>query len=140
MEEKKKILGMDINICLGLSWLLLPIGIVSLAVDHSKMDEKEKQTWVSTYVVEGVFYIFSVIVGILSSILAILSLLWLLSIPLIVFWVIAIVKAFKGEDYQYPICYDIAGKILGYSKEKKEEPKQEEPKEIELGEDEKKED
>ena len=134
MEEKKKILGMDKNICLGLSWLLLPIGIVALAVDHDKMDRREKQTWVSTYVVEGILIIFNSIVSALSRIHNLFSLLFLLAIPLIVFWVIALVKAFKDEDYEYPMAYGIAGKILGEEKaeEKKEEPKEEakeEPKE-----------
>ena len=50
---------MDKNICLGLSWLLLPIGIVALAVDHDKMYRREKQTWVSTYVVECILIIFN---------------------------------------------------------------------------------
>ena len=131
----KKILGLNINIALGLSWLILPFGIVALAVDHEKMDEKEKQTWVSTYVVEGALITYNSIVSSLALISSFFSLLWLICIPVIVFLVIAIVKAFKGEDYEFPIAYSFAGVILGYNKKNsdKENKKTEEVQEIELG-------
>lgn len=130
--EEKKFLGMRPNVVFGLTWLVFPFGIVALAVDHSKMDKNDKQQIVSAFVLDGIWTILSIIVSIVDSVLrastdgASSSWFWIVTlvvhIPLFVFWLIAMIQAFRGIEYHCPIAWGIAGCFLGDDKKEEAKP------------------
>ena len=129
MAEEKKYLGMEKNVCFGLSWVLFPFAIVTLAVEK-ELTVEEKRNLVSSIVVAAIGTIISAIASTISSICRIAEIYdfgWtvgILGIIPFVFWLIGLIKNFKGEhDWQCPLAYNIAcGFVKG--KDKKEEPKE----------------
>ena len=59
MSENKKYLGMEKNVCFGLSWVLFPFAIVTLAVEKDLTTE-EKRNLVSSIVVAACATIISI--------------------------------------------------------------------------------
>ena len=119
--EEKTFIGMRSNVVFGLTWILFPFGIVALAVDHAKMAKNDKQQIVSAFVFEGILSIFAIIMSIIDSIVVAASngnIWWisLLGLPVyivaFIFWLIAMIKAFKGEDYHCPIAWGLAGAFI----------------------------
>ena len=107
--EEKRILGMKRNVCLGLSWLVIVIAILAMAIDYKKMDEDEKKHWISIYIGDGTIRIFTGIVSLLSLIEPLFLLLFILEIPFMVFWIIAVIRAFMDKPFKMPIFYKLAG-------------------------------
>lgn len=131
--EEKKFIGMAPNVVFGLTWILFPFGIVALAVDHDKMTKKDKQQIVSAFVLDGITMILSVILSIVEGILigitdnTIWNLFNLILIVPFVFWLIAMIQAFRGVEYHCPLAWNIAGAFVHDGPEnKKEEVKAEE--------------
>lgn len=110
--DERKVLGMNKNICLGISWIFFPLGIVALAVSRREMTKEERQEYISIFVLEGLMYILGTVIGILTRITPILNLLYLIEIPCLIFVIIAIVKSFKNEVYHYPIAFNLAGNFV----------------------------
>ena len=131
--EEKKFIGMTPNVVFGLTWILFPFGIVALAVDHDKMTKKDKQQIVSAFVLDGITMILSIILSIVEGILIgltgndIWNLFNLILIVPFVFWLIAMIQAFRGVEYHCPLAWNIAGSFVHDGPEnKKEEEKAEE--------------
>ena len=133
--EEKKFIGMTPNVVFGLTWILFPFGIVALAVDHDKMTKKDKQQIVSAFVLDGITMILSVILSIVEGILIgltgndIWNLFNLILIVPFVFWLIAMIQAFRGIEYHCPLAWNIAGSFVhdGPADKKEEEKAEEKP-------------
>ena len=133
--EEKRYLGMPTNAALGLSWVAFPFGIVLLAIEHEKMDKEDKQQVVSCFVLCAMEMIVTTIISIIDSILYQASgATWfgyfhLVEIVFLVFWLIAMIQAFRGVKYHCPLSWGIAGSFVKDTKEnpssKKEETKEE---------------
>ncbi len=132
MSEEKKYLGMPKNVCFGLSWVLFPFAIVTLAVEK-ELTVEEKKNLVSSLIVAALYIIIGIVSGIISGICVaagIYNFSWIISLLFIcpfVLWLIGLIKNFKGDEWKCPVVYDIACKFV--KDEAKEEPKEEEPKE-----------
>ena len=131
--EEKKFIGMTPNVVFGLTWILFPFGIVALAVDHDKMTKNDKQQIVSAFVLDGITMILSIIISVIETILIsatgndIWNLLGLILIVPFVFWLIAMIQAFRGIEYHCPLAWSIAGAFVHDGPaDKKEEVKAEE--------------
>ena len=131
--EEKKFIGMTPNVVFGLTWILFPFGIVALAVDHDKMTKNDKQQIVSAFVFDGISMILSIVISIIESILIaatgndIWNLFTLIFIVPFVFWLIAMIQAFRGVEYHCPLAWSIAGAFVHDGPaDKKEEVKAEE--------------
>ena len=131
--EEKKFIGMTPNVVFGLTWILFPFGIVALAVDHDKMTKNDKQQIVSAFVLDGITMILSIIISIIEGILIaatgndIWNLFGLILIVPFVFWLIAMIQAFRGIEYHCPLAWSIAGAFVHDGPaDKKEEVKTEE--------------
>lgn len=131
--EEKKFIGMTPNVVFGLTWILFPFGIVALAVDHDKMTKNDKQQIVSAFVMDGLTMILSIIISVIETILIsatgndIWNLLGLILIVPFVFWLIAMIQAFRGIEYHCPLAWSIAGAFVHDGPaDKKEEVKTEE--------------
>lgn len=131
--EEKKFIGMTPNVVFGLTWILFPFGIVALAVDHDKMTKNDKQQIVSAFVLDGITMILSIIISIIEGILIaatgndIWNLFGLILIVPFVFWLIAMIQAFRGIEYHCPLAWSIAGAFVHDGPaDKKEEVKAEE--------------
>ena len=131
--EEKKFIGMTPNVVFGLTWILFPFGIVALAVDHDKMTKNDKQQIVSAFVMDGLTMILSIIISVIETILIsatgndIWNLLGLILIVPFVFWLIAMIQAFRGVEYHCPLAWSIAGAFVHDGPaDKKEEVKVEE--------------
>lgn len=131
--EEKKFIGMTPNVVFGLTWILFPFGIVALAVDHDKMTKNDKQQIVSAFVLDGITMILSIVISIIESILIaatendIWNLFGLILIVPFVFWLIAMIQAFRGVEYHCPLAWSIAGAFVHDGPaDKKEEVKAEE--------------
>ena len=131
--EEKTFIGMKPSVVFGLTWILFPFGIVALAVDHKKMTKNDKQQIVSAFVM-------SIIDSVLTA--STNGNVWwfdLIGLPIyivaFVFWLISMIKAFKGEDYHCPIAWALAGTFLKddakEAEAKPEEVTEEAPKEDE---------
>lgn len=110
----KKFIGMDPNILFGLNWLLFPFGIVALAIDHDKMTTNDKKQIISAFVVDAFMAIVSAIVNIIHSILCSFEIYWFTNVGYIniipcIFVIIAMIQAFRGIDYHYPLAWNFAG-------------------------------
>ena len=133
--EEKKFIGMTPNVVFGLTWILFPFGIVALAVDHDKMTKKDKQQIVSAFVLDGITMILSIILSIVEGILIgltgndIWNLFNLILIVPFVFWLIAMIQAFRGVEYHCPLAWNIAGSFVhdGPADKKEEEKAEEKP-------------
>ena len=130
--EEKKFIGMTPNVVFGLTWILFPFGIVALAVDHDKMTKKDKQQIVSAFVLDGITMILSIVLSIVEGILigitdnTIWNLFNLILIVPFVFWLIAMIQAFRGVEYHCPLAWNIAGSFVHDGPaDKKEEVKPE---------------
>ena len=116
--EEKKFIGMTPNVVFGLTWILFPFGIVALAIDHDKMTKKDKQQIVSAFVLDGITMILSVILSIVEGVLIgltandIWNLFNLILIVPFVFWLIAMIQAFRGVEYHCPLAWNIAGSFV----------------------------
>lgn len=135
MSENKKYLGMEKNVCFGLSWVLFPFAIVTLAVEK-ELTLEEKRNLVSSIVVAACATIISIITSIIGAILGaagVYDFSWvfgLLGIVPLVLWIIGLIKNFKGEnEWQCPLAYSIA--CIFVKGEDKEEPKEEKEEEKE---------
>ena len=134
MSENKKYLGMEKNVCFGLSWVLFPFAIVTLAVEK-ELTLEEKRNLVSSIVVSACATIISITTSIISAILGaagVYDFSWvfgLLAIVPLVLWIIGLIKNFKGDEWQCPVAYSIACKFV--KGEDKEEPKEEKEEEKE---------
>ena len=131
--EEKKFIGMTPNVVFGLTWILFPFGIVALAVDHDKMTKNDKQQIVSAFVMDGLTMILSIIISVIEGILIgatgndIWNLFSLILIVPFVFWLIAMIQAFRGIEYHCPLAWSIAGAFVHDGPaDKKEEVKAEE--------------
>ncbi len=131
--EEKKFIGMTPNVVFGLTWILFPFGIVALAVDHDKMTKNDKQQIVSAFVLDGITMILSIVISIIEGILIaatgtdIWNLFGLILIVPFVFWLIAMIQAFRGIEYHCPLAWSIAGAFVHDGPaDKKEEVKAEE--------------
>ena len=131
--EEKKFIGMTPNVVFGLTWILFPFGIVALAVDHDKMTKNDKQQIVSAFVMDGLTMILSIIISVIETILIsatgtdLWNLLGLILIVPFVFWLIAMIQAFRGIEYHCPLAWSIAGAFVHDGPaDKKEEAKTEE--------------
>lgn len=131
--EEKKFIGMTPNVVFGLTWILFPFGIVALAVDHDKMTKNDKQQIVSAFVMDGLTMILSIIISVIETILIsatgndIWNLFGLILIVPFVFWLIAMIQAFRGVEYHCPLAWSIAGAFVHDGPaDKKEEVKAEE--------------
>ena len=131
--EEKKFIGMTPNVVFGLTWILFPFGIVALAVDHDKMTKNDKQQIVSAFVMDGLTMILSIIISVIETILIsatgndIWNLFGLILIVPFVFWLIAMIQAFRGIEYHCPLAWSIAGAFVHDGPvDKKEEVKTEE--------------
>lgn len=142
--EEKTFIGMKPSVVFGLTWILFPFGIVALAVDHAKMTKNDKQQIVSAFVFDGLLTIFSIVMSIIDSVLTATTngnVWWfdLIGLPIyivaFVFWLISMIKAFKGDDYHCPIAWALAGAFLKddakEAEAKPEEVTEEAPKEEE---------
>ena len=133
--EEKKFIGMTPNVVFGLTWILFPFGIVALAIDHDKMTKKDKQQIVSAFVLDGITMILSIILSIVEGILIgltgndIWNLFNLILIVPFVFWLIAMIQAFRGVEYHCPLAWNIAGSFVhdGPADKKEEEKAEEKP-------------
>lgn len=133
--EEKKFIGMAPNVVFGLTWILFPFGIVALAVDHDKMTKKDKQQIVSAFVLDGITMILSIILSIVEGILIgltgndIWNLFNLILIVPFVFWLIAMIQAFRGVEYHCPLAWNIAGSFVhdGPADKQEEEKAEEKP-------------
>ena len=93
--DKKYLNGkLEKNIAFGLSWLLWPFALVMLILDKETLTREEKVTIVSVFVCSVACYI--PIVGLVSAI----------------FMIIAMIKAFMGQDYQVPLASKLAEKFV----------------------------
>ena len=132
--EEKKILGMPRNVCLGLSWLTLVLGIVALAVEHEKLEKEEKRQLVSVFVGYGFAITAWIIISIVQAIITSAvgpELGWIFSIIGFLVWcvlLVCMIFAFVKDDFKAPVFYNIAGNFVKDGEEPKE-AKVEEPKE-----------
>lgn len=137
MSENKKYLGMEKNVCFGLSWVLFPFAIVTLAVEK-ELTTEEKRNLVSSIVVAAIGTIISTIASTISSICRVAEIydfgwtIGILGIIPFIFWLIGLIKNFKGEhEWQCPFAYSIACMFVKDDGTKKEEPVEAEVIEIE---------
>lgn len=138
MAENKQYLGMEKNVCFGLSWVLFPFAIVTLAVEK-ELTLEEKRSLVSSIVVAAIATIISTIVSIISSICRVAEIYdfgWtvgILGLIPFIFWLIGFIKNFKGDfDWKCPLAYNIACCFVkGDDKEEKKEEKEEKTEELE---------
>jgi uncharacterized membrane protein len=139
--EEKRFIGMTPNVFFGITWLLFPFGIVALAIVHDKMTKNDKQQIVSAFVLEAIAAIISIIFSIVDAIIVAStngSVTWVpllglvFYVPIIFFWLISMIQAFRGIEFHCPIAWSIAGGFVHEGNadraDTKEEPKAEEPK------------
>lgn len=105
---EKTFLGMKKNIDLGLSWLLFPFAIVTLAIENEKLTKEEKAEFICPLIVAGVGTILSMFswipyVGIVFGILGLLVFLGSLVIAILFF---------AGKDFKVPFVFDIANSFV----------------------------
>ena len=114
--EDKKILGMKFNVLMGLHWIVFPLGIVALAVDHDKMTRDEKLQIVQVFIFDAIGTIFSTAAAILSTVFAfvpVLNIIFLITEAAIglfffILFLIYMINAFMGNLYEVPVCYNMA--------------------------------
>lgn len=107
--EKKKILGMNSNICLALGWIIPIFGIIAFIIEHKKMEDEEKIHFRSIIV-------YTIIVGVITGVAFLLSVIdkfflyvfLAFDLLFVVFAVIAIIRAFMDKPYKVPLCYSLA--------------------------------
>jgi uncharacterized membrane protein len=99
MEKKKLLNGsLDKNIVMGLSWLVPLFALIAFIIDFKTLDVEEKRQFVSIF--------------------ACLVISWVLVITIVgpfvvlVFEIIAMIKAFMGQDFKVPGAYHIAAAII----------------------------
>lgn len=128
MNKKETITGLSKQTEPILVYIISLLGLIFSFMD----DEVDKEVrW--TYNQAGALFIvnagagvicsMSMIVPIIGIIMAIIG--WMLSVALLVFAIIAIVKAYNGEHYEIPVIANIAKAIW-----KNEEPVKKEPKKV----------
>ncbi len=135
--EKKKILGLDKNICFLLSWLIFIFGIIALAAEREKLTKNERQHFVSMIVVGALYTIIMIVLSIFSAIFFDINVIWyiikvinwLLSLAFLALVIVAMVKSYQEEYWEVPVAFALAGKFVKDlpSDSKAEEAKEEAP-------------
>lgn len=118
--EEKKYLGLPKNVALGISWAAFPFGIVVLCVEKAKLTKKEKAEFITPIVIEGLIVAIETLFGIIAGIInacdgngAIANLIGLIiNIPILIIWVIGLIKAFTGNYWEAPIAFGIASSFV----------------------------
>jgi len=110
VDGKAKGSGLDPNVAAALSYLLGFIsGIVFLLIE--KEDRFVRFHAMQSIVVFGALFVFSIVINIIPILGQILSLLVsLLSLGL---WVVLMVKAYQGEEWEVPVLGQFAREQMG---------------------------
>lgn len=126
--EEKKLLGMPAHICVALSILLFPLGIVALCIEKA-MEKDDKKAIIAGFIFAALSFILNTLFIVFAGIKVLIWIVLIIDLAVTALWIIFLVKAFMNNYWKLPVVWDLAGMFIGEKKEDaKEESSEEAPK------------
>lgn len=123
--EEKKYLNMPTYLCIALSILLFPFGIVTLAVEGAKVEKEDKQAIILGFIYAAISTIFAILGLIFSGVQVLSIIVLILNLSFTALWVYQVVTAFMNKFFKVPVLWALAGKFVGNDSNAKQAPAEE---------------